>query len=85
MWPNRQRDKEVTNDIYIYIMGYKRSVPVGVLEDERISHSKNNGKNMVNNHRANVENIANVDECIRNVDSESSRILKMKCSKCSKK
>jgi len=65
-------------------MGYKRSVPVGVLEDERISHSKNNGKNIAN-HRANVENIAN-DECIRNMDSKhSSRILKMKYSKCSKK
>jgi len=39
------------------------------LEDKRFDRNKNNRKNMAN-YRANVENIANVVEYIRNVDPE---------------
>jgi len=39
-------------------MGYKRSIPIGTVLEERIDRNKNNGKSIAN-HRVNVENIAN--------------------------
>jgi len=53
MWPNRQRAKEVTNEIYNGLQAL--SFTVGVLENERIGLNKSSVKNA--NHRANITDI----------------------------
>jgi len=50
MWSNRQRAKEVTNEIYNGLQAL--SSTVGVLENERIGLNKSSKKSA--NHRANI-------------------------------